>query len=195
MEKDFSWTAFNKARSNNPPRETLMYALKRFTRDERSNLSAFDIGCGPGNDTAEILSKGWKVIATDSNPDILKYLSPLLQKYKNKLEVQITSFEDIIWHKTDLVNASYTLPFCPEKHFAGLWKNIVSNINTNGRFSGQFFGKKDEWKELTRHSKKEVLELFDKFEIEMIDEMEKDDATASGNIKHWHIYNIVARKK
>lgn len=45
-------------------------------------------------------------------------------------------------------------------------------------------------------SKKQVLELFkDSFEIIEINEIEKDDMTALGIIKHWHIYNIMAKKK
>jgi len=195
LEKEFNWNDFNKARKNNPPRDTLVLALKKFSAEGEINKNAFDIGCGPGNDTAELLSKSWKVTATDSNPDILNYLEPLLKKYKSKLQIQITSFEDINWKKTDLVNASFTLPFCPNEHFKDLWKNIVSNLKVNGRFSGQFFGMKDEWKNLLRHTRKEILKMFYKFDIELIGEIEKDDTTALGQMKHWHIFNIVAKKK
>jgi len=195
LEKEFNWIDFNKARINTPPRETLLFALKKFSGEGEANRSAFDIGCGPGNDTAELLSKDWKVTATDNNPDIINYLEPLLKKYKSKLQIQITSFEDIKWKKTELINASFTLPFCPKEYFIYLWNNIRANIKVGGRFSGQFFGMNDEWKSLIRHTRKEILEIFSGFAIELIGEIEKDDNTALGEMKHWHIFNVVAKKK
>jgi len=195
LKKEFNWNDYNRERKNNPPRDTLLFALKKFSEEGKVNGSAFDIGCGPGNDTVELLSNGWQVIATDSNPDVLNYLEPLLKKYTNKLEIQITSFEDINWKETELVNASFALPFCPKEYFNYLGDNIRANIRVGGRFSGQFFGMKDEWKDLVRHTRKEIIEMFSGFDFEMIGEIEKDDRAASEEMKHWHIFNIVAKKK
>ncbi len=45
-------------------------------------------------------------------------------------------------------------------------------------------------------TKEQVLELFrDLFEIIEFKEIEKDDKTGLGKIKHWHIYNVIAKKK
>ena len=45
-------------------------------------------------------------------------------------------------------------------------------------------------------SKEQVLELFKKsFDIIKFDEVEKDGKTGLGKMKHWHIYNIIAKKK
>lgn len=45
-------------------------------------------------------------------------------------------------------------------------------------------------------SKKQVLDLFkDSFEIIEFSEIEKDAITGLGKMKHWHIYNIIAKKK
>ena len=44
-------------------------------------------------------------------------------------------------------------------------------------------------------SKEEVLELFkDCFKIIEFNEVDKEGITGLGNMKHWHIYNIIARK-
>lgn len=44
-------------------------------------------------------------------------------------------------------------------------------------------------------SKEQVLELFkDSFEIIEFNEVEKDGKTGLGKIKHWHIYNVIAKK-
>lgn len=65
---------------------------------------------------------------------------------------------------------------------------------------GNFFGLNDSWaktkKEMIFLSKDQVMELFkDLFEIVEFQEIEKDGETALGKSKHWHIYNIIARKK
>lgn len=45
-------------------------------------------------------------------------------------------------------------------------------------------------------SKEQVLELFkESFDIIEFNEVEKDGKTVLGKIKHWHIYNIIAKKK
>lgn len=45
-------------------------------------------------------------------------------------------------------------------------------------------------------SKEQVLELFkDSFEIIEFNEVEKEGKTGLGKMKHWHIYNVIAKKK
>ena len=45
-------------------------------------------------------------------------------------------------------------------------------------------------------SKEQVLELFkDSFEIIEFNEVEKDGKTGLGKMKHWHIYEVIAKKK
>lgn len=45
-------------------------------------------------------------------------------------------------------------------------------------------------------SKEQVLELLKKsFDIIEFNEVEKDEKTGLGQMKHWHIYNVIAKKK
>ena len=44
-------------------------------------------------------------------------------------------------------------------------------------------------------SKTEVLELFKNFDIINFKEKEEDKKTALGVKKHWHIYDVIAKKK
>lgn len=45
-------------------------------------------------------------------------------------------------------------------------------------------------------SKEKVLDLFkNSFEVVQFSEIEKDGKTGLGKMKHWHIYNIIAKKK
>ena len=44
-------------------------------------------------------------------------------------------------------------------------------------------------------NKTQVLELFkDSFDIVFFNEIEKNGKTALGKEKHWHIFNIIAKK-
>ena len=68
-----------------------------------------------------------------------------------------------------------------------------------GYFVGNFFGLNDSWattkEQMIFLSKEQVLELFKLFEIVKFEEIEKDGKTGLGKIKHWHTYEIIAKKK
>lgn len=44
-------------------------------------------------------------------------------------------------------------------------------------------------------SKEQVLNLFNEFEIIEFKENERDGETALGKIKHWHTFDIIAKKR
>ena len=43
--------------------------------------------------------------------------------------------------------------------------------------------------------KEQVIELFKDFEIIEFKEIENDDFTGLGKMKHWHIFDVIAEKK
>ena len=44
-------------------------------------------------------------------------------------------------------------------------------------------------------SREQVLELFSQFEIIYFNENEEDKKTGMGKLKHWHTFDVIARKK
>lgn len=48
---------------------------------------------------------------------------------------------------------------------------------------------------MTFLTKKQVMELFENFEIIRFKEIEKDDLTGLRKMKHWHIFDVIAKKK
>ena len=57
----------------------------------------------------------------------------------------------------------------------------------------------DAWAETKKQmvflTKEQVLNLFkESFEIIHFNEIEKDGKTGLGKMKHWHIYNVIAKK-
>ena len=116
-----------------------------------------------------------------------------------KFRFQKQNFESLELEKNNLIVANYCLPFCNKNNFKELWNKINNSILKDGYFVGNFFGINDEWKstkeEMTFLTKEQVIELFKDFEIIEFKEVEKDGATGLGKMKHWHIFNVIAKKK
>jgi len=196
-----TWNEYYKNKSNLVPREALLRVLDFFERENsnKKKLKANDLGSGHGSDTIELLKRGWKVTAIDSQKvglDILKKsISPA---WKKNLKVDHSDFKNVSLSPCDLLNANFSLPFCNPNDFNTLWKKIKDSIVSGGRFSGNFFGKNDEWadnKTMTFHSRKELDKLFESFQIESFRERDEDGKTSDGADKHWHEYAIIAKKK
>ena len=120
-------------------------------RSRRSSASprrgfAVDLGAGTGRDTAELLRRGWSVIAIDREAEAIDRLHELVGADGRRGSRRASArFEQAEWPTCDLVNASFSLPFCSPAEFAALWARIVDSIVPGGRFSGQLFGERDEW--------------------------------------------------
>jgi membrane dipeptidase len=173
------------------PRPTLLAALGRF--DEPG--FAVDLGAGTGRDSAELVRWGWRVLAIDREPEAgerLRAIAPPPQ-----LETLVAPFEQAEWPPCDLVNASYSLPFCSPALFPSLWTRLVASLRPGGRFCGQLLGDRDEWagSGVGVHTRAEVASLLEPFEVERLDEIDEDGTTAVGARKHWHLYHVVARKR
>ncbi|HWB23087.1 MAG TPA: membrane dipeptidase [Gaiellaceae bacterium] len=175
------------------PRETLLDAISRF--DEPG--FAVDLGCGTGRDTRALLDAGWSVLAIDGEQDGIDRLRAAIPDDGGRLQTQVARFHEATWPTADLVNASFSLPFCPPKHFAEVWQHIVDSLRPGGWFSGQLFGDRDDWvgTGITVFSRTEALELLEGFEVERFDEIDEEGSTVTGTRKHWHLFHIVGRKR
>ena len=95
--------------------------------------------------------------------------------------------------------ANFSIPFCNKKYFNEFWNKISDSILKGRIFYWKFLWNaagKHEKKQIVLLSKEQVLELFkDSFEIIEFNEVEKDGKTGLGKMKHWHIYNVIAKKK
>lgn len=200
--KDFErdWAAYYSAVVGRPPRDTLLAALAHFEEESalRSQF-AVDLGCGEGRDTVELLRRGWRVLGIDGEPEAIARLLNRPDINLNQLETQIVRFEELtLPDAVDLINASFSLPFCPPEYFPDLWEKIVLSLRSGGRFCGQLFGDRDSWAiypSMNHHTRQQVNVLLQPFEIEMLEEEDHPGKTALGEEKHWHLFQIVACKR
>lgn len=199
FERD--WAAYYSAVVGRPPRDTLLAALGRFEAEESAASSrlAVDLGCGEGRDTVELLRRGWRVLGIDGEPEAIARLLSRPEINSTRLETQVVRFEQMNLPETvDLINASFSLPFCPPEHFPSLWEKIVLSLRSGGRFCGQLFGDRDSWAiytSMNHHTREQLDLLLQPFEVEMLEEEEHPGKTALGEDKHWHLFQIVARKR
>lgn len=208
--KDFAevrdWPGYFAVMVGTPARETLLKALEAFNADSppqptstHSSPFAIDLGCGEGRDTLELLRRGWRVLAIDGHPQAFDHLLPrVAPECQDRLETRLSDFRTVDLPPCDLLNCSFSLPFCDSQDFPDLWGKITRAIRPGGRFAGQLFGDRDDWAALpdrTHHTRAEVERLLAEFETEMLHEDEKQEDPDVSNPKHWHVFHIVARKR
>jgi tellurite methyltransferase len=191
------WSNYYKAVDNRPPHTTLVKALNSFENSEKPERFAIDLGCGNGRDSLELLRRGWSVLAIDRERAGLEQLrSQVSNEQQSRLKTRVAAFEELQdLPSCNLINASFSLPFCSPSYFGKLWEMIVGALQQNGRFAGTFFGEQDSWANnstMTFHSKARVEKLFEVFEIEELLEANFDGKTALGESKHWHVFHVVA---
>lgn len=204
MSPDYQrdWEEYYAAVKDKPPRETLKRAIVAFAEEDATILPrmAVDIACGSGRDSVELLRHGWSVVATDSHPTAGRLAqaaagSGALRFVQAEMESLPT--HPVMPVAADLVNASFALPFCRPDAFPALWAWIFRILRPGGRFAGQLFGERDEWRSVrpgSHFARPHVLELLKPFAIEHLEEVEKEGDDATGKPKYHHVFHIVARK-
>ncbi|MGP1272905.1 MAG: class I SAM-dependent methyltransferase [Phycisphaerales bacterium] len=195
------WPGYFRAVAGGTPRQTLLDALDLFDKDEFFDSGfAIDLGCGEGRDTAELLRRGWTVLATDGHPEAIRLLLARDDLTNTDgLTTRVATFEALdTLPEADLVNASFSLPFCTPSHWDRVWRLVTAAVKPGGRFAGQIFGDRDTWAAIPDRShfaRGELDGLFGGFTLELLREDESDSRDAAGNTKHWHVFHLVARKQ
>ncbi|CCH65114.1 SAM-dependent methyltransferase [Richelia intracellularis HM01] len=200
FERD--WSAYYDAVTGRPPRDTLLAALANFhSVNQYSSKTKFavDLGCGNGRDTLELIRRGWWVLAIDGDKEGISRIRCNQNIDSHKLQTDVMRFESLVLPKSvDLINASFSLPFCQSLYFPRLWDTIVTSLSSGGRFCGQLFGIRDSWainSSVNYHTREQIEDLLQSFIIEMLEEEEHLGKTALDEEKYWHIFHIVACKR
>ena len=182
-------------------REASKFLLKTLDMPDLNVGLALDLGCGSGSDSLELLRQGWQVTSIDKSEEGINFLKAQIED-DDSIEIKNTSFEDmkLLKNNYDLIYSRYALYFCQKTNWQSVWKEIKESLKSGGMISMHLFGINDGFKNSKRHgdmtffSKDDIKETFKEFKIIFEHEDEHDAKSAVGQMKHWHVFTIVAQK-
>ena len=176
------------------PRPLLKKSFE-FLKGKIEGQKAYDLGCGVGQDTFSLVEKGFFVKAVDLSPDAFSYMERQFGK-SDQVETILSPIEELEILPCNFINTSYALPFIKRECFDETLTNILGSLIKEGLFVGNFFGPNDDWADrLSGKTLSEVESFFKDFEFLFTREYEKRSPPAVGEVKNWHIIEVIARKK
>jgi tellurite methyltransferase len=189
-----SWKGYFAKTKERGPRPLLMMAVPYVARRAR----ALDLGSGVLNDTRYLLQEGFEHVTAVDKEALARDVARTLPR--RRFIFSRSSFEDYEFpgNTFELVNAQYSLPFIQATNFKSIFTKIKRSLVDGGVFTGQLFGERDEWnvqpRILTFLPRREVECLLGDMEILELAEEEGDYPTVtSKQLKHWHLFHIIAR--
>lgn len=187
------WSHYNENTKYNPPRELYSEAVELVSTD---SPLALDIAAGALNETKDMLNKGFRVTATDSNSGITDLGNLINDNNLSTVVVNMEGFDYGI-EKFDFIIAMFALPFMKPKLFARTFNKIIPSLKKEGIFAFHLFGKNDDWSgksEMTFHDQNSAKRLIEGLKIVKFKEIEIDGKIANGDNKHWHVFQIIVIK-
>jgi SAM-dependent methyltransferase len=189
-----SYASLSKKKSANPALLELVATM------QCQSCSALDLGAGKLLDARFLLERGFSVDAVDKDPVVANFAEDLHGNEKFKLYSQDIALFEFKKNQYDLVVSFLTLPFLPPSTFKDVFEKILASLRPGGHLCISLFGDKDDWvqshgERMTFLRKEEVFDLIAPLTTLRLTEEEKDGPTVRGDVKHWHIYTVVARKE
>lgn len=197
---DDTWARYYQAVQGRAPRALFGAALAAFDAAgfDPAGAQALDLGCGDGTETLALLARGWRVLAADQEPAAIeRLLAAVPAPHRPRLDARVAPFHALALPAADFVYAGLSLPFCPPEQFPAVWAALAAALRPGGRFAGHLFGERDGWygdPRMTFHSAAALQALVAGLVVESLVEVENDRPTALGAPKHWHVYDLQARR-
>jgi len=213
------WPEYFKNHENREARPQLALAIEASEADSRplSSKQALDVGAGNLIESKALLEAGFGLVTATDSSSYSEEASGALERDYNDFAHDINKFsfyklrneelaDKISPNSVDLVVSYYALPFTRPHEFARLWQSLESALKPGGVMSVTLFGDNDGWatetnaggekryQGMTFHSREQVELLLGKMQDVEIAEREYDSVNTNGEAKHWHVYDVQARK-
>lgn len=188
------WADYNAAQADRPVRSLCLEATA--LAGPGTGRQAIDLGCGAGKETLAMLRAGWNVHAVDSLPDTRERLQGIAPA-DGRLSIEVRAFQDLrVLPPAELIFAGYSLPFIHPDTFGGFWAVVLDALRRQGVVAVNLFGDRDSWADIPEwnfHTEAAARQLFAGLEILKFDVYDADGQSFRGP-KHWHIYDVIARR-
>ena len=188
------WADYNAAQADRPVRSLCLDAMA--LAGPGTGRQAIDLGCGAGKETLAMLRAGWNVHAVDSLPDTRERLQGIAPEV-GRLSIEVRAFQDLrVLPPAELIFAGYSLPFIHPDTFGGFWAVVLDALRRQGVVAVNLFGDRDSWADIPEwnfHTEAAARQLFAGLEILKFEVYDADGQSFRGP-KHWHIYDVIARR-
>lgn len=194
------WAAYYRQTIGREPRPLFARGMRAVTAARMKPGQAIEVGFGDGTETVALLKVGWSVLAIDATPQAAEVLRPQVPDVAaDRLVIRIASAEMVELPGFDLLYAAYALSFLEPAAFRSFWNQVRERIRPGGFLVVNIFGVHDTWagrpdaRSMTFLDEAAVRRLLDGLHIISLDEEDQDGDSLSGP-KHWHVFDIVARR-
>jgi len=193
------WVDYYRAMENRQPRQLFQYWQRIWEASREKPGFAIDLGCGDGTETLALLAHGWSVLAVDYTPEAIEWvIRRTPEEDRDRLQVQVITFQLARFPPANLIYAGLSLPFCSPEDFLLVWRKICTALKPGGRFVGHFFGVRDSWAgkpDMNFLTAVQARSLLDGLAVEKFQEFEQDEPTVFEAVKRRHTFEVIAKRK
>lgn len=165
-----------------------------------NKYKALSLGSGAGNEDIDLLTRGWEVTSTDSEPRSGEIISERAKYLSGVSHVYTADYKSVpLKDNYNLVTSYFALPFGDKADLPMLFKNLSAHMLTGSILSANFFGHE--------HSfvKKGYAYGLDKTELEALLKANHfkiifylhrvfEQTDYDGNRTHWDVLDFIASK-
>ena len=191
------WAAYYRHTLGRVPRPLFVKGMAAVDAAGVAPGQAVEIGFGDGTETLALLDAGWRVLAVDQAHQAEEVLRPRVPEGAvERLEVRIASAAGLELPPFDLIYAGFALSFLAPDEFRRFWAEVRSMLRPGGFVVVNVFGVRDTWagdEFMTFVDRDTVDRMAAGLEVIAIDEEDADGSSFVGD-KHWHVFDIVARR-
>ncbi len=191
------WAAYYRHTRGREPRPLFMKGMAALEAAGVEPGQAIEIGFGDGTETLALVGGGWRVTAIDPTPVAAEGLrASTAPNHADRLEIVTATAQDAALPPFDLLYAGYALSFVDPRTFDAFWSSVRDSLRPGGFIVVNVFGVRDTWAddpEMTFVARDRVARMVAGLEVIAIDEEDADGDSFNGP-KHWHVFDIVARR-
>ncbi len=191
------WAAYYRHTLGREPRPLFRKGLDATRAAGLAPGQAVDVGFGDGTETLALLDGGWRVLAIDAAHQAEDVLLPRVPAgARERLAVRIAAAQDVSLPPFDLLYAGYSLSFLAPADFRRFWTDVRASLRPGGILVVNIFGVRDTWAGdafMTFVDADAVARMVAGLEILDLTEEDADGDSFAGP-KHWHVFDIVARR-
>jgi SAM-dependent methyltransferase len=191
------WASYYRHSAGREPRPLFVKGMTLAGEAGVAPGQAVEIGFGDGTESLALLRAGWRVLAVDPTPQAADYLLEIAPvEAADRLEIRTAPAQAIELPPFDLLYAGYALSFLAPADFRRFWTDVRSALRPGGVLIVNVFGVRDTWAGdpyMTFVDRDTVERMASGLDVLALDEEDVDGDSFVGR-KHWHVFDIVARR-